>query len=83
MGNILCVCLAWFGIALVLLWFGFGIALVLLWFWFWLWFGLVWFGLCVCEEESLGEKPLQGNGATYLCPWVREEALIFSSQSLS
>jgi hypothetical protein len=74
MGNILCVCLAWFGIALVLLWFGFGIALVLLWFWF---------GLCVCEEESLGEKPLQGNGATYLCPWVREEALIFSSQSLS
>jgi hypothetical protein len=59
MGNILCVCLAWFGIALVLLWFGFGIALVLLWFWF---------GLCVCEEESLGEKPLQGNGATYLCP---------------
>jgi hypothetical protein len=65
-----------FGIALVWFWYCFGLALVLV-------LALVWFGLCVCEEESLGEKPLQGNGATYLCPWVREEALIFSSQSLS
>jgi hypothetical protein len=39
----------------------------------------------VCEEESLGEKPLEGNGATYLCLWVRKRSsgFFFSMTVLS